>query len=219
MARPQILVINPNSNHEVTQGFARVLAQYDLGAGPEIRCITSAEGPFGIQSQLDAESAVLPLHRLVAANTNAAAIVIACFSDPGLHVCREATRAPVFGMAECGVLTALASGDRFGVIAISDRAIPRHTRYLRQMGVMDRFAGEVALNISVADTARDAAILDRLTVAGKDLRDRFGASSVVLGCAGFSAQRAALQEALGVPVIDPVQAAVAMAIGTVLGRG
>jgi Asp/Glu/hydantoin racemase len=218
MTRPQILVINPNSNDAVTQGFAGVLARYDPGNGPEIRCITLVEGPFGIESQADAESAVMPLCRLVEANRDAAAFVIACFSDPGLHVCREAARRPVFGMAECGVLTAMAHADRFGVIAISDKSIPRHGRYLRQMGVMDRFVGEVALNISVADTTRDRSVLDRLVAAGRDLRDRLGASAVVLGCAGFSRQRTALQEALGIPVIDPVQAAVGMAIGAVLSQ-
>jgi len=51
--------------------------------------------------------------------------VIACFSDPGPHACREATRRPVFGINECGVLTALACGDRFGIIAIAARSVAR----------------------------------------------------------------------------------------------
>jgi allantoin racemase len=41
-----------------------------------------------------------------------------------------------------------------------------------------------------------------------------------MGCAGMARHRAPLEAALGVPVIDPVHAAVAMAIGTVqAGRG
>ena len=39
-----------------------------------------------------------------------------------------------------------------------------------------------------------------------------------MGCAGMARHRRALEEALGVPVIDPTQAAVAMAIGTVATR-
>src|SRR5438105_4070205 len=80
-----------------------------------IRCATLSEGPFGIESQKDVEQVTLPLRRLVEQDNRADAFVIACFSDPGLHVCREATRRPVFGINECGVLTALARGDRFGI--------------------------------------------------------------------------------------------------------
>jgi Asp/Glu/hydantoin racemase len=38
----------------------------------------------------------------------------------------------------------------------------------------------------------------------------------VLGCAGLSAHRARLEEAINRPVVDPTQAAVAMALGAVL---
>ncbi len=37
-----------------------------------------------------------------------------------------------------------------------------------------------------------------------------------MGCAGMSRHRSALEDALGIPVIDPTQAAVSMAIGTVM---
>ena len=70
---------------------------------------------------------------MVEQDNAANAFVIACFSDPGLHVCREAARRPVFGINECGVLSALARGDRFGIIAIAAKSVARHRRYLRQM--------------------------------------------------------------------------------------
>jgi Asp/Glu/hydantoin racemase len=82
------------------------------------------------------------------------AFVIACFSDPGLHVCRQATRRPLFRINECGVLTALAGGDRSGIIAIAAKSVARHRRYLRQMGLADRLAGERPLEMSVAETGR-----------------------------------------------------------------
>ena len=67
-----------------------------------------------------------------------------------MSAARAPTR-PVFGIAECGVLTALARAERFGVIAIKQRSIARHMRYLRQMGLMDRLAGERPLELSVAE--------------------------------------------------------------------
>jgi allantoin racemase len=98
MARADILVINPNSNPAVTAGLDAALATLRLRDGPSIRCTTLAEGPFGIETQKDVEQVTLPLRALVEQDNAADAFVIACFSDPGLHACREATRRPVFGI-------------------------------------------------------------------------------------------------------------------------
>lgn len=214
MSRPRILVINPNSNEAVTRGLDEALAPLRFPEGPPIECLTLAEGPFGIETQADADGVAIPLRRLVEREA-AAAYVIACYSDPGLHVCREGTGSPVFGIAECGVLTALARADSFGVIAIKSRSIPRHLRYLRQMGLGERLAGERPLEMSVAETATGEGTLDRMIAVGRALRDEDGARAIVMGCAGMARHRRPLEEALGVPVIDPTQAAVAMALGTV----
>jgi Asp/Glu/hydantoin racemase len=210
-----ILVINPNSNPAVTQGFDEALERLRFADGPAIRCATLAEGPFGVETQRDVEQVVLPLRRMVETDNQADAFVIACYSDPGLQVCREGTRRPVFGIAECGVLTALARGDRFGVIAIAAASMRRHLRYLRQMGLTDRLAGERPLEMSVAETASGAGTLARMIEVGRTLVREDGADVVVMGCAGMSRHRAPLEEALGVPVVDPTLAAVTMAIGAV----
>ena len=211
----RIVVINPNSNETVTRGLDDALRPLAFEGGPEIVCRTLAEGPYGIESQADVESVVLPLRRLVESDNEADAFVIACFSDPGLHVCRDGTDRPVFGIAECGVLAALARADRFGVIAIQSRSIGRHLRYLRQMGLMERLAGERPLEMSVAESAAGEKTLDRMIEVGSELRDRDGAEAIVMGCAGMARHRRPLEEALGLPVVDPTQAAVAMAIGAV----
>src|SRR3954453_14395831 len=155
MSRPRILVINPNSNPAVTQGLEDALKPLGFEGGPELVCQTLAEGPFGIESQADVDGVAMPLRRLVEGDNSSAAFVIACYSDPGLPVCREGTARPVFGIAECGVLTAMARAETFGVIAIAQRSIPRHMRYLRQMGLTDRLAGERPLELSVAESASE----------------------------------------------------------------
>ena len=215
MTRPSILVVNPNSNEAVTRGIADALAPLDVPGGPAIRCRTLAEGPFGVESQADVDRVAMPLRRLVESDNEAAAFVIACYSDPGLHVCREGTTRPVFGIAECGILTALARAERFGVIAIASRSIPRHMRYLRQMGLTERLAGERPLEMSVAETASGEGTFARMVAVGRALRDEDGAGAIVMGCAGMARHRKPLERELGIPVIDPTQAAVAMAVGTV----
>jgi allantoin racemase len=219
MRRMRIHVINPNSNEAVTRGIDDAMTPLRFADGPEIVCSTLAEGPYGIESQKDIEAVALPLRRLVEADNASDAFVIACYSDPGLHVCREGTTRPVFGIAECGVLTALARAERFGVIGISQGGLPRHMRYLRQMGLTERFVGERPLNMSVAEIASGDSTLSRMIEVGRALKDEDGAGALVMGCAGMARHRAQVEDALEIPMIDPTQAAVAMAIGAVqLGR-
>ncbi len=50
---------------------------------------------------------------------------------------------------------------------------------------------------------------------GRTLRDHHGADVLVMGCAGMARYRTDLEEAIQIPVVEPTQAAVAMAIGRV----
>src|SRR6185437_3241306 len=113
------------------------------------------------------------------------------------------------------ILTALTLGQRFGVISILAKSIPRHLRYYGAMGVEKRLAGDLPIGLGVAELADEAAALGRMIAVGGTLRDRHGADVVVMGCAGMARYRDRLQDALGLPVVEPTQAAVTMALGRV----
>jgi Asp/Glu/hydantoin racemase len=211
----RIVVINPNSSAAVTAAIDRAVAPLRMAGGPAIECVTLAEGPPGIETQAQVEQVVRPLARLAAARDDADAFVIACFSDPGLQLCREATARPVLGIAECGLLTALTRGEHFGIIAILPGSVPRHLRYVRQLGLGTRFAGDLPLGLGVAELADRERTLARMQEVGARLQEHHGADVLVLGCAGMADCRSPLQASLGIPVVDPTQAAVAMAIGAV----
>jgi len=208
-----IRVLNPNSNEDVTQGMREALAPF-ARPGVEIVCATLAAGPFGIETERHVAEVAGPLVDDLTAHP-ADAHIIACYSDPGLALARAELPAPVFGIQESAMATSLTLGDRFGVIAIAEASIPRHLRAIRAMGLSCRLAGERALGASVAESA-GAAIFDRLAETGAALRDRDGADVIVLGCAGMARHRTRLAEALDRPVVDPVQAAVTLALGAVL---
>lgn len=214
-ASGRILVINPNSNDDVTKGFSEVLGPLRLPGGPDIECITLSEGPFGIETQEHVESVTLPLRRIVVERNDVDAFVIACYSDPGITVCREATSKPVFGIQESGVLAALSRGERFGVIALGPQSIKRHLRYIRQLGLENRLAAERPLHLSVA-AAEEADAYPRVLEVARELVENDGADVLLLGCAGMTRHRLPLERALAVPVIDPVQMAVAHALTAVL---
>jgi len=214
--QPHIYVINPNSTQRVTDGIDAAMAPLRMAGGPQISCLTLTSGPAGIQTQHDVESVTLPLTMLARSlEEKASAFVIACFSDPGLYAVREAVTKPVLGIMECGILTALTLGQRFGVIAILDSSIPRHLRTYGAMGVNQRLAGELAIGLSVTELSQFDRTLARMVHTGKRLRDEKGADVIVMGCAGMALYRNPLQDALGIPVVEPSQAAAAMAIGRV----
>ena len=212
----RILVINPNSTEAVTRGIDEAVEPLRMTGGPAIDCVTLKEGPPGIETQQHVDGVVAPLLKLVREKQGEyAAFVIACYSDPGLHSVREATKKPVLGISECGILTALTLGHRFGVIAILQQSIARHLRYVGALGVTDRFAAELPVGIPVVELSNEKKTFGRMVEVGKALRERHGADVVVMGCAGMARYRKPLQDEIGVPVVEPTQAAVAMAIGRV----
>ncbi|MBT3359118.1 MAG: Asp/Glu racemase [Rhodospirillales bacterium] len=213
----RILVINPNSTQAVAGHLDEALAPLGVPGGPVIECISLADGPPGIETQAHIESVVQPISRTIKEREDDVdAFVIACYSDPGLQAAREATKRRVFGIAECGMLSALTLGERFGVISILAGSIPRHLRYVRALGLNDRFAGDMAIGLGVVELSDDAKVLERMIAVGKRLRDECGAHSAVMGCAGMARFKARVEEAVGIPVVEPTQAAVTMAMGAVL---
>ena len=216
LSMDRILVINPNSTEAVTRGIDEAVEPLRIPGGPAIDCVSLKEGPPGIETQQHVDGVVGPLLRLVRENdARYSAFVIACYSDPGLFSVREATAKPVLGISECGILTALTLGHRFGVIAILERSIPRHLRYVGAMGVADRMAGELPIGLSVPELSDKEKTFGRMVDTGRALRERHGANVIVMGCAGMARYRKPLQDEVGVPVVEPTQAAVTMAIGRV----
>ena len=212
----EIIVINPNSNEHVTSSMNTALEPLRLTNGPIIRSVTNVDGPSGIESQQDADTAALQVVDIIKRNNSADAFVIACFSDPGIFAAREVTNKPVFGIAESGILTALSLGSSFGILAILDTSVPRHVRYVRSLGLEKRLAGDLAIGLGVAELSDEKKTFHRLLEVGRKLRDNSGASVLILGCAGMARYRLGLQESLGMAVVDPSQAAVSMAVSAVL---
>ena len=211
-----IIVINPNSTRTVTDGMSEAVDSLRRPGGPAVECVTLDGGPPGVETQMDVESVVLPICDYVRTrNDEAGAFVIGCYSDPGLYAAREAARAPVFGIAESAMATALARGGRFGVISILAGSIPRHVRQVRTMGLEGRFAGDLPVGLGVTELGGDAEVYERMESTGRRLRDECGADVVILGCTGMARFQRPLEAALGLPVVEPTRAAVALALGVV----
>ncbi|WP_175860329.1 aspartate/glutamate racemase family protein [Burkholderia cepacia] len=205
----EILVINPNSSTSVTRSMENCLAAVREASAHTIRCIELPKSPPGIET--DEHVALVVPNLLEAASTEQAdALVIACFSDPGIAQVRARLTTPVFGIAESAYLTALAMGSRFGIVSLGESSIRRHLRYLDTLGLTGRLAGDRSINKTVVQLMSED-VIQTVAATARVLRDEDGADVVILGCAGLGSYREALQDALGIPVVDPVQAAVGFA--------
>ena len=100
---------------------------------------------------------------------------------------------------------------RFGIISILEASVARHQAQVAQAGLTNRLAGDLPLNLGVLELAEEKSTKRRLLQVGQKLKQDHAAASLILGCAGMAGYRPWLQEELGIAVIDPCQAAVAMA--------
>ena len=207
----RILVLNPNSSSEVTASMDAALDTVRTRGGPEIVCATLEDGPAGIETQEHVESVVLPIARYFE-RTPADAYVIGCFSDPGLVLARENLKRPVLGIAESAFHMAIGLGRKFGIVAIKGGSIGRHMRNVRGLGLQDRLAGDRPLDIGVRQMG-GAGVVDRIVDVGTALRDHDGADVLILGCASMGGYRQQIEDRVGLPVVDPTQAAVVRAMG------
>ena len=211
----RILVINPNSSASCSRGMAAALATVNAPQLAPFEVVSLPGGPPAIATWRDWYSVAEPL-ALMVEREDAAAYVIGCVSDPGLEAVRMATTKPVLGMLRCAVAAALTRGERFGVIGFMATSQPRQRRVLQAMGLEARLAGFIPLNLPMETLTDPQAPRARIQEAARELA-AMGAESIVLGCTGLAGHARAAEDAAGIPVIEPCQAAGLAALLAVAG--
>lgn len=212
----RILFINPNSNARCGAGIAAALAPFRAEGFPALDVVSLPDGPPAIVTWSDWHAAAGPILAAIRREDNRTDLfAIACASDPALPAAREATPKPVIGIFAAAVAQALTLAERFGVIALASASIERHALALRQMGTEARLAAEIAMNVDMDTLLDPQATRTAMQRTARQLVER-GAQTVILGCAGMAHHRAAVEDAAGVPVVEPCQAAAGTALSILL---
>lgn len=218
MPRQRILVINPNSSAACTETIRDALTPLMLPEAPRFDVEALRDGPPAIATWRDWHEAAGPLLRRVQAeeaSSPASAYVIACVSDPAIDLLRSVTARPVFGALRAGIAAAIARADRFGLVAFVAASVPRHRRVMQAMGLEHRCAAGLPLDLPMDALTHPDACRPRLVAVARDLQ-ACGAEVLILGCAGMAGHRRFLEDATGLPVVEPVQAAAVQALLTCL---
>ena len=159
----------------------------------------------------EAIAAVGVLEQVHAHDPATDAFVIACFGDTGVAAARELASGPVVGMTEAALMAACLVAHRFTVVTMPARTIAHTDRVVRALGLEHRCTVR-AVDVPVHDLEAGAAhLLAVFAAEGRRAIEADGAEALVLGCAGLAELVDPLQEALGIPVVEGVAAAVGFA--------
>src|SRR5687767_4560703 len=111
--------------------------QQQAAAGTEVAVEPIATGPVSIESAHDAGLVVPELIRLapLAEQRGFQAIIIGCYSDPGLDALREMLTVPVVGPGAASLHLAAQLGTRLSVLTPSGRGHGRVAARLRGLGI------------------------------------------------------------------------------------
>ena len=189
------------------------------GTGLCLEISTIERGPASIEGRYDDALAVPGILQLVAKMAPGVdAIVIDCFGDPGVEAAREITRVPLLGAGESAMTLALMWGHRFSVVTVMDSLVPLVEEKCARIGISSRLASVRVTGTPVLELQDNVdGLMAKLAEESVRAVRHDGAHVIVLGCTGLvglaGKVRAALTaEGLDVPVIDPLHAAVHLAI-------
>src|SRR5262245_40974060 len=169
--------------HEVDR--RRKVLQAHAAAGTEVMVEPTAKGPATIESAHDASLVVPELIRLgpLAERRGHDALIIGCYSDPGLDALRELLSIPVVGPGAASLHLAAQLGTRISVLTPTGRGYGRVAARLRGLGLAALLASVRGIDLSVMDMARQApGALEAAAVAARAAVDEDGADVLVLGC-------------------------------------
>ncbi|MGU3338880.1 aspartate/glutamate racemase family protein [Methylobacterium mesophilicum] len=208
----RILLVNPNTSAAMT---ARMEAAAVSALAPDVQltALTAAHGLPYIASRAEAQLAgAAVLETLAEHQSGFDAAVIAAFGDPGLIAARELFDLPVVGMAEAAMLTACMLGQRFGVVTFSGTLLPWYEDAVLLAGLSARCAcvRSVAAGFQSVTEVQHELEAEIIALANRVVTED-GVDAVILAGAPLTGLAARIAEAVPVPLIDPLSAALGQA--------
>lgn len=205
----RVLIINPNSDPEMTAAIQRAAVEYAAGEF-EVECKATPGAPRFIETYEDESWIGRPMVELLRENyAEYDAFVLACHCDPNLDTLKEISEKPVVGIGEASIKIASMLGHRFSVISPARHSIPNKEALIRKYHLQGMLASVRAPEDGTAAISDEEKYLEAARLA---LQEDM-AEVIVLGCAGMAGLDKRLQERLGAPVLDGVICALIIATG------
>lgn len=181
--------------------------------GSAVDIVTVTEGPASIESMYEEYLSIPPTAKLIyqLEQEGYDAAILGCAGDPGLDAFREITsNMLVVGPAASSFHAAAMLGHQFTLLTVADSMIGSSHELVAKSGLSDKLASVRAVNIPVLELASNReATLEKLVNIGREAIEKDHADALVLGCMsmGFLNVAEEMQEALGIPVVNPAKIA------------
>ena len=207
----KILIINPNSDLEMTKAIQKTADNFAKGEY-EVVCQSNPDAPRFIETYEDEVKTAPGMIRLVKENEEKFdAFINACHCDPNLDALKEITKIPVVGIGEASMKIASMLGHKFSVVSGAKHSIPNKEAVIRKYHLQDAMASVRAPEGDVSKLSGEEKYLQAAKLAIEEDK----AEVIVLGCAGMTGLDKKMQKKLGVPVLDGVVCALIIATGLV----
>jgi allantoin racemase len=211
----RILVANPNSSEIVTGVIMESAKRKVTDPNTELIPLTNPKGTKNIDCGFADYQSVWSFIRAILAKVEevkADAVVLAGFGNVGVFALKEALSIPVLSISETTQSLAATMGHKYTVLTMLKQFIPYQEDLVRLYRLQDKCASVRAINVNVEKCVTDREnTLNQLKDEILKIVDEDGAEVVVLGCAGLCGYDGALQELVGLPVLDPVTITVKVA--------
>jgi len=207
----KILIINPNSDLEMTKAIQKTADNFANGEY-EVICYSNPDAPRFIETYEDEVKTAPGMIRIVRENEEKFdAFINACHCDPNLDAMKEITKKPVVGIGEASMKMASMLGHKFSVVSGAKHSIPNKEAVIRKYHLQDAMASVRAPEGDVSNLSGE----EKYMLAAKLAIEEDNAEVIVLGCAGMTGLDKKMQKKLGVPVLDGVVCALIIASGLV----
>ena len=205
----KLLLINPNISDSVSE-LIRAEALRSASPGTEIEVLTAPFGVAYIETRFEAMIGAYATAQLAAEHhAGFDAVVVAAFGDPGLNALREVLPCPVTGLTEAALASACLLGQRFSIVAISQRIRAWYRETVSAYGLESRLASIRGLGEPLADIGNVQGNQgERLVALAERCVDEDGADVIVLAGAPLAGLARSLRGRLPVPSVDGVSSAV-----------
>lgn len=209
-ARRRILVVNPNGNPAVTR-LVSDAATAVLSPSTAFQVLHPEGSPRSIETRADRGVAEPLAVELLAQHPGYDAYVMACFDDIAIDTSRRFLSAPIVCAAEAAISVARLFAPRIAIVTTVETMVPGIRVLVDSLGAAGICTVRAA-GIGVASAAAGGDdIAKKLDATIEDARNFDGAGAIILGSGGLTGRAEALSLRHGLPVIDSIEAALAMA--------
>jgi len=205
----KLLLINPNTSVSVSD-LIRAEAERSASPGTELQVLRAPFGVAYIETRFESLIGAYAVAELAAAHHGEYdALIIAAFGDPGLQGLREVLPCPVIGLTDAALVSACLLGQRFSIVAISQRIRAWYGETVAHYGLTSRLASIRGLDEPLADIGNVQGNQgERLVQLAQRCVEEDGADVIVLAGAPLAGLARSLRGRLPVPCVDGVSSAV-----------